>query len=382
MKERLGVIHDRGGFRGGIEKYIIQLIEVLDPKQFAFWGVFEEKGQKSTEFTSFFEKFFMPDCADWSAVVSELKEAGVTTVCIHKLFDPDKLALLNREFRTIVFVHDHDYYCLRHHKYFPWKRKNCQRAFNPLACSICSCLLERRGEAGQFQLINLPQRMRLLDTLRQCDEFVVLSEFMANQLKMNKISAAKIHKIHPGYAVTENEASKGDQLMYAGQLIRGKGVDLLLRGLALTQGDFELNIYGGGNDEAYLRELAAQLDISHRVHFQGYATDLKGAYQGAAVVVVPSRWQEPFGLVGLEAMAAAKPVVGFDVGGISEWLKDGENGRLVPLGDVAHLASVLDELMANEPLRQKLGTRGREMVQGTFSEQRFVEKMIDLLRGV
>ena len=52
-------------------------------------------------------------------------------------------------------------------------------------------------------------------------------------------------------------------------------------------------------------------------------------------------WSEPFGLVGLEGMAHAKPVVAFDVGGVSDWLVDGENGFLVPRGDVDAMAAAI-----------------------------------------
>ena len=71
-------------------------------------------------------------------------------------------------------------------------------------------------------------------------------------------------------------------------------------------------------------QLASKLKISDRVVFTGRVDHekLESYYAAARLVVVPSRWPEPFGMVGIEAMARGRPVVAFDTGGIGDWLED------------------------------------------------------------
>lgn len=75
---------------------------------------------------------------------------------------------------------------------------------------------------------------------------------------------------------------------------------------------------------------------------------------------------EPFGLVGPEAMAYARPVVGFRRGGISDWLSDGETGFLVEPGNVPELAQRIDQLLANPALAEQMGRMGRAYLERKF----------------
>ena len=82
-------------------------------------------------------------------------------------------------------------------------------------------------------------------------------------------------------------------------------------------------------------------------------------YQGADIAVVPSLWREPFGLVAVEAMAAGLPVVASDTGGLSDIVRPGQTGLLVPPGDAAALAAALETLLDDAALRARMGAAGR-----------------------
>ena len=94
------------------------------------------------------------------------------------------------------------------------------------------------------------------------------------------------------------------------------------------------------------------------------------------MVVVPSTWPEPFGMVGIEAMAYGKPVIAFDVGGISEWLKDGETGFLVKLRDEVALAETLNLLLGDHSLAIRMGSKGREAVEKRFTPETHVDELL------
>ncbi|MBQ6246974.1 MAG: glycosyltransferase family 4 protein, partial [Kiritimatiellae bacterium] len=129
-------------------------------------------------------------------------------------------------------------------------------------------------------------------------------------------------------------------LVYVGQLVRGKGVHLLLRALARMKGGRRLDIVGAGNMDARLKALARRLGLAGRVTFHGFQPNPADYMAAARCVVVPSFWQEPYGLVAAEAAAMGKKVVAFAVGGLPEAC--GENAVLVPPGDVDALARALE----------------------------------------
>jgi glycosyltransferase involved in cell wall biosynthesis len=104
-----------------------------------------------------------------------------------------------------------------------------------------------------------------------------------------------------------------------------------------------------------------------RIRYIGYRKDVENVYHTADIVVVPSRWQEPLGLINLEAGACRKPVVATRVGGIPEVIEDGMNGYLVESEDVETLAARVTALIADPALRQKMGEEGRARVEQNFT---------------
>ena len=103
-----------------------------------------------------------------------------------------------------------------------------------------------------------------------------------------------------------------------------------------------------------------------------------GVYAAADVVCQLSRWQEAFGLVNVEAMACAKPVVATRVGGVPEILEDGISGYLVNRRQPAEAAERILHLLADRELRHKMGARGRRAVETRFNLQRNVAELLEL----
>jgi glycosyltransferase involved in cell wall biosynthesis len=133
-------------------------------------------------------------------------------------------------------------------------------------------------------------------------------------------------------------------LVYLGRLVSQKGVDILLDALArLRVADLRpsLTIVGKGPDEALLKEQAARLGIAEQVTFAGPKRDqeLVDLLSAHRIMVVPSRWNEPFGVVALEGAACGCVVLGSNGGGLKDAI--GTAGDTFPNGDAASLASVL-----------------------------------------
>ena len=156
-----------------------------------------------------------------------------------------------------------------------------------------------------------------------------------------------------------------------------KGLDVLLDSLALVQTAFRAVIAGEGPARTWLEAKSRAEGLAGRVHFAGWQTagQMETLYQRARVVVFPSTWKEPFGLVGLEAMAHARPVVAFDVGGVSEWLVAESTGILLARGDKAGMAMAIDRLCNDAPLCALMGAAARERALSVFDEATHVSRI-------
>jgi glycogen(starch) synthase len=146
-------------------------------------------------------------------------------------------------------------------------------------------------------------------------------------------------------------------LAFVGRLVSDKGADVLLRALAILRSDAimaHLSIIGGGPERSVLERLAASLGIGDSVEFLGPQPHsvIVEHLNGREVLVVPSVWQEPFGVVALEAIACGCVVVGTNGGGLPEAI--GECGLVAPTGDPVTLAEHLKLVLSNEQLRQAL----------------------------
>ena len=219
---------------------------------------------------------------------------------------------------------------------------------------------------------------RRLELLRKIPRVAVLSGFMRQNLIDNGFAPENVTVIPPPIEVPEQlpagKESSPPVLLFTGQLIRGKGVDQLLRALPLLRSDYRLVIAGEGNQRPELERLAASLKVADKVTFAGWVSDPERLYAASDIAVLPFFWQEPFGLVGPEAGARGLPVVAFQAGGISDWLTDGENGLAVPPRDIGAFAVAVERLLADRELRIRFGRRGRELVQERFSDAEYVRR--------
>lgn len=169
-------------------------------------------------------------------------------------------------------------------------------------------------------------------------------------------------------------ATRGN-VLFVGRLAEKKGVPVLLKALARlpAQTGIKLRIIGGGQEEARLRALAAELDLSSRVDFLGPIPNeaLAEHYRRAAIVAFPSIVaadgdQEGLGLVSVEAMACGCAVVASNLPAIRDVVRHEQTGLLFEPGDEQGLAQALQRLADDAELREKLAAAGREFVVKRF----------------
>lgn len=181
---------------------------------------------------------------------------------------------------------------------------------------------------------------------------------------------------HPGIDGSPVTQRFGDRIiLFVGSLTHThsyKGVDFLIRAARFIQPavpDARIVVVGSGPLRKPLEAMSRRQGVEEMVRFVGYVRreDLPTYYAAASVIVLPSVSRaEGCGLVLLEAMACGKPVVGTTVGGIPFFVRDGENGFLIPPRDPKAIARAVVDILSDQPLARGLGARGRALVERDY----------------
>lgn len=168
-------------------------------------------------------------------------------------------------------------------------------------------------------------------------------------------------------------------ILFTGRLTKQKGVEYLIKAMPKVKvANTELFIVGEGPEEKNLKNLV-RTQKNKNIHFLPYmrgdrTKEFHQFYKRAEVFVAPSIWDEPFGLVILEAMAYATPVIATKKGGITSIINDGQNGLLVRARNSKDLAEKINLLLGNEKLDKQLSENARQTILNKFSWPKIAER--------
>ncbi|MNV30098.1 D-inositol 3-phosphate glycosyltransferase [compost metagenome] len=198
----------------------------------------------------------------------------------------------------------------------------------------------------------------------------------ANKVRIvyNGFDPARAKVYEPGTAARlRAELGFGPQPLVGlfGRLSEWKGQHVFLEAIAAMEG-VQAVIVGGAlfGQEAYearIREQASSLGLDGRVRFLGFRSDVPELMAAMDAVAHTSIVAEPFGRVVVEAMMCGRPVVATRGGGVTEIIRDGETGLLVPPGEPSALAAALGRVLSDPALAERLAQKGREDVSQRFS---------------
>ena len=391
-KLRLLFVHERFGALGGAETNLLATARALRKRGHVvnlLHGASTGKGEAGWGET-FPHSYPLASVYGAGPVREALKASQPDLVYIHKMADLDVLEALLASGRPLVhMVHDHDLYCMRSYRYNFFTRRICERPVSAYCLFPCGAFVARNHDSDvPLKWVSYPDKRREIALNKKFCRLLVATEFMKQELLQNGFDPEKI-EVHPpvpppGGDARPNNCSDRNVIIYAGQITRGKGVDVLLESLALVRAPFDCFIFGDGNHRGYCEKLSRKLGLARRVHFKGYVPpeELEIFYRQGTVAVVSSVWPEPFGAVGLEALRYGVPVVAFNAGGIGEWLTDGYNGFLVPWMDRNTFAARIEELLCNKPLARRLGEQGRQLAARDYSFAGYIDGLETLFARV
>lgn len=375
------------GYFGGVEQYIADVARGFKDRNHEIFLAYGQTTEKKPEaYSELFHDVFQLDeltrgasekASDFEKI---LKEVNPDVIFAHKLESVGFLLKHMAQYPIFIMVHDHNLCCPRQHKYFFWNRKICNLPFG-WHCFFDLAFLEKNPKSRlKFSFKNIFSAFSEMKKYRRLQNIIVGSnamyqELLANTFKHEQIivQAPVINLPVRGYTPPPDRS----EILYVGQLIKGKGVDLLIEALSMVKRDFHLKIVGDGNAAAELRDMIERKGLNGKIELCGWIDREKLAtfYRDCLFTVVPSRWPEPFGMVGLEAMSFGRACVGFKVGGIPDWLEDEVTGYLVAPQNCRQMAEKLDFLLENPHAAAELGKNGRESFLKKFDFLQSIERL-------
>lgn len=221
---------------------------------------------------------------------------------------------------------------------------------------------------------------------RNTDYFTTITPDIREYLIRNGVAPDKVRHIN-NFAETESAATKISRaefgtpedatlLLGLGRLHEAKAFDVLINALAALPGVY-LWIAGEGPQRAGLEKLIVELNLGSRVKLLGWRSDRAALFQASDICVFCSRY-EPFGTVFVQAWAQKVPVIVSEADGPRQFVRDGEDGLMVPVDDEAALTAAIQKLAGDKALAEKLVKNGYERYRSEFTKENTVREYLAL----
>lgn len=356
MRAGMRVLHvtDRLSHRGGAHRFLLGVLEALARSGHE---VLVAVGQRDPGVETPAEVRKLPGLeardrvgTGLAALVAELRP---DVVHLHTIVNPAVLEAAEA-WPAVITVQDHRYFCPGRGK-VTLEGRPCRSVLDRKVCR--DCFADPDYADAIFDLT--VERLAAVSRLR----ITVLSRYMARELEAAGVPEGRIGIVPPCVHGLDLKATDTGApcVLFVGRLVEAKGVLAAIEAHRLSGIDLPLVVAGTGPLRAAVEAAGAAvlgwIDGARLSHL----------YRRARALLLPSRWQEPFGIVGLEALAFGVPVVAWDSGGIGEWHPGGHT--LVPWGDVAGLGAALARAVTtraalplgftvSETLRRLTGTYG------------------------
>ena len=236
---------------------------------------------------------------------------------------------------------------------------------------------DHRGPDG-----NIVPRSKFLIENFEGEAIITSTEVHRKEIEADLTPSANLHVIPHVCEVGDPHETQRNNIVTVSRLdLTGKPIQECIKAFCLIKDEFpdvDYLIYGEGSGQAKLEALIARMGCGDRVKLMGYTTEPLSVFQGAILSVYPTM-TEGFGLSILEALSNGCPVISYDVNyGPRELIRPGENGALVPPGDLKAIARSMREILRNPKKHQ----RGARAGLGRYTQQKYRSNYLDLVRGL
>ncbi|RQV98166.1 glycosyltransferase family 1 protein [bacterium] len=285
---------------------------------------------------------------------------------------------------VVQTVHQYKMVCPNYLFYIPWRNQICTKCldgniFHPI---IQRCHSKSLLASGLLVLETFLHRS--LKIYRLIDRFHVPSRFMGEMLKKGHVPAHKI--IHHNYCIRIEDFPQSHKFdnfyVYVGRLSPEKGVQTLLKAAAELP-DHPLVVIGDGQQREEFESYVKERGLNH-IRFTGNVQkhEVIDWVSRARFVVLPSEVFENSALAIYEAFSLGKPVVGADIGGITELVVHDKTGLLFPSGDANRLKTCIQQLMPDIEKCREMGEAARQKAEYWFSGNKHYPFIMDLYHSL
>jgi glycosyltransferase involved in cell wall biosynthesis len=248
--------------------------------------------------------------------------------------------------------------------------KNVVRVFRLLAAIIPKHIVA--NSAATFATLHLRQKQK---------HFTVYSGIIPLSRPLRVVHDGT--NVQDGEKESDRPVDSAPVIGLVGRITRWKGQHIFIQAAAQVLKRFptaQFQIIGSALFDEYeyereVRQLANELGIARAVRFLGFRPDVQELITKLQILVHASILGEPFGQVIVEGMAAGKPVVATNGGGVPEIVIDGVTGFLVPMGDATAMAAAIGRLLENPKMMNEMGTAGQRRAESHFSIDQTVRKI-------
>lgn len=380
---------------GGVENYTRDLFRTLEARGHSNVLVFD--GAELPDLVSGGRAVYrLPGVADQSTatarrldpvVTALLEETRPNVIYFHTTVNDSIGKRLVAALPSVYFAHNYAAICPSGALLYQRSDSICTLTDVPSWKCLVNAYAQQCNSRRPGTLLQSYRRARLTGVLtRRMDAIVCDSTYVASRHAQNGFVPHRLHVLPSPVPIPPLQESIRDQgapseplVLFAGRVTPHKGLEYLVRAMEHLAPPARLLVVGDGYGLPDVRTLVGELGLQERIEFAG-AVDrarMGDVYRRAAVLAVPSIWPEPFGMVGPEAMTYGLPVVAFPVGGITDWLVDGETGLFVAPRDSAALGAAIQRLLDDPALARRLGAAGRRRAEQLYTLDRHVD---DLLR--
>ncbi len=376
-----------GNYEGGVEAYIAEVSKALaaaghESHLLYFRG--PEVDSLDTGKTRISDEDQLSEINLLSAVANVIRQFDPDAAFIHALYEPELTRTISGMIPSVAYVHGPYVVCPGNAQYLPRSQRPCPRRAS-LQCVVSAkiegCMFGRNPLTHLKRLSTVKSFVEVYQKMR----ILVGSIYMRDLLTRSQIPRQMISILPPLLTNRErikaySQPSDTNQILFAGRLVREKGLPQLIRSLAPLDNDWKLVVAGDGESRSEIEQLAQELEVDAKVKFLGWQSQaqMSDLYRSSALVIVPSLWPEPFGRIGAEAFLHGRPVIAFDVGGVGDWLDDGQTGFLVPAGDLNLLRDRIMLLLDSPELQSRMGQQALIKAQTTWLEDEHVQTLIQI----
>lgn len=373
---------------GGDTVYINQILSLLPGVGVCatLISIEKEKGGFSIVFKSSqnrAEHFFVSVAQVNTFIENTCRERNIAIIHIHTIYLPAVTRRCLKLLPVIKTCHATDMVCPGTYKFFYSSQQRCTIPFG--AHCLIHAYTQRCCSRSPGKLISLYSNIfsEVNRFSKHYKSIVVMSEFVKQECISVGMDENRITVI-PYFTPAANspvDEMKDRRLLYVGRLSFIKGVHVMIESLIPVlnkYADLTVDIVGDGPYRKELENLVAQYGMSGKIVFHGWIKrdKIDSIFQRCFLLIFPSIYPEAFGISGIEAMMHAKPVIGFDVGGVSSWLKDNETGFLIPERNMHLLREKVELLLNDNILYKRMSENSRNAAVNKFTHEKHIPPLL------